>query len=520
VTVARRLAPAALLLAGALSPAFSAPPSPPSPACCAAGACKATSPLVTRVYPVADLVVPASDSAAPECPAPCPAPACDAHCARVTKDGPAKTTEDKLIELLTRTVAPQVWAKAGGPCRIEYLPLTLSLVVSAAPDVQEQVAELLTAVRRLQDQQVAIELRFVSVADNFRSEHEEELGLGEAIQVAPKAPAKHRGPGSGTLECGPLKLSFLDDKQLTRLLEHAQGDTRSNIMQAPKMTLFNGQTSTLEVADFQQYVTGVSIRSEGNKLVYEPRVEAIPLGSRFQLQPTISADRRFVRLKVRGELTSLDSPVVPLFPVTAPVWPKDGGGKPVGKPVPFTQFIQVPDITSLLVDQTLVIAEGRTAVLSGWRRVTANHKECGPPVLSNIPYVNRLFKNVAYQCEPEQVLVLVTPRIIIQEEEEVRQAGAVAKAPAAAAHREPAKYEVVEEEEETGCCHEGSACCAAAQCPSGEVCKLVKAYHAACAAGRRDEATGLAVKALALDPTCFSKSCCTTGTAAHPATGR
>jgi general secretion pathway protein D len=49
--------------------------------------------------------------------------------------------------------------------------------------------------------------------------------------------------------------------------------------------------------------------------------------------------------------------------------------------------------------------------------------EYGPPVLSKIPYVNRLFKNTGYGRDVESLLILVTPRIIIQEEEEERQTG-------------------------------------------------------------------------------------------------
>jgi general secretion pathway protein D len=51
--------------------------------------------------------------------------------------------------------------------------------------------------------------------------------------------------------------------------------------------------------------------------------------------------------------------------------------------------------------------------------------EFGPPVLSKIPYINRLFKNVGYGREAESLLIMVTPRIIIQEEEETRLTGVV-----------------------------------------------------------------------------------------------
>jgi general secretion pathway protein D len=46
-------------------------------------------------------------------------------------------------------------------------------------------------------------------------------------------------------------------------------------------------------------------------------------------------------------------------------------------------------------------------------------------MLSNIPYINRLFKNVAVGRETSNLMMMVTPRIIIQEEEEQAQVGPV-----------------------------------------------------------------------------------------------
>ena len=42
----------------------------------------------------------------------------------------------------------------------------------------------------------------------------------------------------------------------------------------------------------------------------------------------------------------------------------------------------------------------------------------GVPILNKIPYVSRLFKNTGVGRETESLMLMVTPRIIIQEEEE------------------------------------------------------------------------------------------------------
>ena len=54
--------------------------------------------LVQRVYPVADLVVPLRDVAA-------------------ARDEKPRTTEAHLMKLITRTIAPESWARLNAPTR-------------------------------------------------------------------------------------------------------------------------------------------------------------------------------------------------------------------------------------------------------------------------------------------------------------------------------------------------------------------------------------------------------------------
>jgi type II secretory pathway component GspD/PulD (secretin) len=54
------------------------------------------------------------------------------------------------------------------------------------------------------------------------------------------------------------------------------------------------------------------------------------------------------------------------------------------------------------------------------KRLVETRTEFGPPpVLNRIPYVNRLFRTVGYGREAMNVIVLVTPRVIVQTEAEV-----------------------------------------------------------------------------------------------------
>ena len=72
-----------------------------------------------------------------------------------------------LIDLIQSTVAQDSWDTTGGPGAIRPFETNLSLVVSQTQEVHEEIANLLEQLRRLQDLQVTIEVRFITLADTF-----------------------------------------------------------------------------------------------------------------------------------------------------------------------------------------------------------------------------------------------------------------------------------------------------------------------------------------------------------------
>jgi type II secretory pathway component GspD/PulD (secretin)/tetratricopeptide (TPR) repeat protein len=392
----------------------------------------------------------------------------------VTREDPKVPLHENLIRLITNTIAPQSWDNVGGHGHIEFFPLGMALVINQTPDIQEQVAELLNALRRLQDQEVAVEIRFITIAESFF----EKIGLDFNInirtdnskfepqivsqQFRPFGFINHFTPknfvsgltpagsltqdlnipisnssfqfavppfgqfpnipgGNGGLSMG---LAFLSDIEVFLFMEAAQGDSRTNVMQAPKITLFNGQTSTITVNDQQFFVTAVSVTQVGGQVVFTPNnQEFVTGGVTVTLDAVISADRRFVRLSLNPTITNLASAQVQLFPITTFITPVFEGGF-TGQPVPFTQFLQQPAFNTITVRTTVNVPDGGTVLLGGLKRLSEGRSEFGTPILSKIPYLSRLFRNVGYGRDTESLLMMVTPRIIINEEEEQKLLGA------------------------------------------------------------------------------------------------
>jgi Flp pilus assembly secretin CpaC len=229
-----------------------------------------------------------------------------------------------------------------------------------------------------------------------------------------------------------IGMAFLNDIQVFMFLEAASGDRRVNFMQAPKITLFNGQTSTATINDYAYFATNLTVFNFAGQTIYQPTNIAYPVGSAtnpnsgatgvaIAVQAVVSADRRFVRMNLAPSMNALASANVPLLPVTVFITPVFEGGSQ-GQPIPFTQFLQQPAFTSIDVQTTVSVPDGGTVLLGGLKAMSEGREEFGPPVLSQIPYLNRLFKNVGIGRDTRHIMIMVTPRIIISSEEEMAQA--------------------------------------------------------------------------------------------------
>ena len=98
--------------------------------------------------------------------------------------GAANADFDSLIDLIVSTVANDTWVENGsGEAEIRPFPTNLSLVISQTQAVHEQIADLLEQLRRLQDLQVTIEVRFIRLNDSFF----ERIGVDFDMNIGPAA---------------------------------------------------------------------------------------------------------------------------------------------------------------------------------------------------------------------------------------------------------------------------------------------------------------------------------------------
>ncbi len=363
----------------------------------------------------------------------------------------------------------------GGPeAEIRPFPTNLSLVISQTQDVHEQIADLLEQLRRLQDLQVTIEVRFIRLNDSFF----ERIGIDfdmnienndpDAGTIVPGQAYEGEFPSSvvglvdgefpnftndldipfrqnsfglavpqfGTpMDVATFGFAILSDIEAYFLINASQGDRRSNVLNAPKVTLFNGQQAF--VADTSQTPFVISVVPVVGEFAaaQQPVIVVLSEGTLMTIQAVVSEDRRYVRLTVVPFFSEIGDVQEFTFEGTTSTSSssssttdddEDSNSESNADSQDIIRSgttVQLPTFQFVSVTTTVSVPDGGTVLLGGIKRLNEGRNEFGVPLLSKVPYINRLFRNVGIGRETDSLMMMVTPRIIIQEEEEARLLG-------------------------------------------------------------------------------------------------
>ena len=358
---------------------------------------------------------------------------------------------DSLIDLIVSTVSTDTWAEnGGGEAEIRPFPTNLSLVVSQTQAVHEEIADLLQQLRRLQDLQVTIEVRFIRLNDSFFERigvdfdmdindsgvsqatrplfqpdnpegRSNTVGLLQAAgtntfpnyttdldipfrqdsfnltQVVPFG-----GPVGGGMNFG---FAILSDIEAYFLIEAAQGDRRTNVLNAPKVTLFNGQQAFVADATQRPFVVGVIPVVGEFAAAQQPVIVVLNEGTMMTIQAVVSDDRRYVRMTIVPFFTQIGDVDEFTFEGSSSTTSSssttddDDDGK-IEKNAKSDEVarsgvtVQLPSLSFVSVVTTVSVPDGGTVLLGGIKRLCEGRNEFGVPLLSKMPYINRLFRNV------------------------------------------------------------------------------------------------------------------------------
>jgi type II secretory pathway component GspD/PulD (secretin) len=450
---------------------------------------------------------------------------------RVVKGDRPQADISPIIQMITTSVAPGTWKVVdpttqkditqayalgfqgepgglGGAADLEgqALPvgsiypyfLGLSLIVRHTNEVHDEIADLLKQLRRMQDIQVTIEARFITLSDVFA----ESIGVDFDFNVqsdvyGPKSsfaleqtggtggtggqfyPAGGGGGGTGGGGTGgtgstatpylvnsyldhslgnrtPLTVgvsgpstgglpqftsnlgmpflqgsyptstndasgngatfgvAFLSDLEMDLFVNAAQTDKRSNIVQSPKVTTFNGSAAFIQSTQNIPFVANyIPIVGPGS-VAYQPVISQVPEGVQLMVTPVVSHDRRYVRLSINPTFITFRQ----FESFSLPGGAVGGGGLGGGATTTTPTTLQLPITTLFTIGTVVTVPDGGTVLLGGVKLLSETRNEAGVPILAKTPYINRLFRNIGISRDTRSLMIMVTPKIILLEEEE------------------------------------------------------------------------------------------------------
>jgi bla regulator protein blaR1 len=233
-------------------------------------------------------------------------------------------------------------------------PYTISgttLRVTAPAAVHERLRHTLDAWSESGLAQITVETRFLSANRDLVSE----LGISWQFLEAFSSVRESAFPTAGrdgapvvraeahVDEYLPLVVSTLSKEQAARLIGLAQGDRRTNVLQAPKVTIFNGQEAMIVDCTQRPFVVGVFQRVAGAN---EPKVVVLEEGTKINVRGVQSQDRKKVHLEASLDMRALGD-------VTTASTSYRGG----------QVSIQVPSVNRRSIDVAADIEDGQTLLV-------------------------------------------------------------------------------------------------------------------------------------------------------------
>ncbi len=181
---------------------------------------------------------------------------------------------------------------------------------------------------------------------------------------------------------GGLKFGFLDSN-LGAFLEALESVGDTNVIANPRLMVLNKQRAQIQIGQKKGYISQTITETTSTQ-----SVEFLDLGAQLRLRPFISSDG-LIRMEVHPELSDGDVKVDP-------------------------SGVTLPNKELTGVTTNIMVRDGCTVVIGGLIREQLTNTTTQVPVLGNLPFVGFAFRQTKESTQRQEVLVLITPRIVYE----------------------------------------------------------------------------------------------------------
>ncbi|HYC54314.1 MAG TPA: secretin N-terminal domain-containing protein [Candidatus Binatia bacterium] len=258
-----------------------------------------------------------------------------------------------------------------------------ALVLSGPRAGLDRAATLVAQLDRPR-RRVLLEAKIVEVAHSARRDLGIEWKLAGDIAADIKLPPIISEAGNAALLVATNGASALDAR-----ISAMEANGKLRVVSRPSVVMLEGSPATIESVRILRIrlpsrgaVVGDDVVEVSNSS--DRATQDIPVGVRLEVTPGIRAGRK-VLLRISAKSSSLGAPLPP---------------------------DDIPEELSRMVEAEVMVADGETAVLGGLLREAGSSSGAGVPFLRDVPVLGHVFSRRARQKESEELLVLVTPRVL------------------------------------------------------------------------------------------------------------
>jgi general secretion pathway protein D len=193
----------------------------------------------------------------------------------------------------------------------------------------------------------------------------------------------------------PFKLGNYEVFNLATLINLAKSDTNFNIISHPQVMTMENEEAKIVVADNIPFTTRTSQGTEADDRILQS-IEYRDVGVTLKVTPQIN-NQGSVKMKIFQEVSRIVEQVV-----------SDAGGGIVAI---------APTTKKRTAETTVEVMNGATIVLAGLVEDNKSDTNQGVPGLSDVPALGWLFKSKTKRSDRTNLLVFITPRIVLNPNE-------------------------------------------------------------------------------------------------------
>jgi len=339
------------------------------------------------------------------------------------------------VEFIRSTIAPGTWeATQGGQALQEQPRYSIQyrngrIVVVHTPEVHKQIEELLDSFRKARNLQVHIRTRFLLLDMDYLQSIDLDLGLDNVTLSAPATLGTYgyvSRPQDPFLQAVPagdnassvigslindaqvgdllgsvtragafnFTYAYLDDDAVNAVLQAVVKRRKGSVLLTPWLTCFNTQRANFQAVTNFNYVRRVD--ADG-----EPEIGNVPEGIIFDVQPFVSADRRYVTLVLQPQMRSL---------LNRDFQTQEAGFQfALGT---YRRVVNLPETVLRSVATTVTVPDGGTLFVGGLATAREAAGEASVPFLHGVPLLRYLFREWTEAERRESLVIMVTVRII------------------------------------------------------------------------------------------------------------